>query len=165
MLSNKTRDAVAQKFKVNKASYSKDSNIEDLSQPLVDVMSTVSVLKEEQTKANYRYQNKELYKYNANSIIINATPSLNGVEEVRICLFVVVVGQTTPFVEFCLYRDDDDTLRLPTIPVGRNTVQDAQIKLTKVYSEWDADIDYRGFVVSGDEKILVYEWKNNTSES
>jgi hypothetical protein len=165
MLSNKTRDAVAQKFKVNKVSYSDGDNIEDLSEPLVDVMSSVSVLKEEQMKANYRYQNKEIYKYNADSIIINAVPSLNGAYEVRICLFVVVVGKTTPFVEFCLYRDDDGTLRLPTIPVGRNTVQDAQTKLTKVYSEWKADIEYRGFVVSGDEKILVYEWKNNTSDS
>ena len=62
MLSNKTRDAVAQKFKVNKVSYSDGDNIEDLSEPLVDVMSSVSVLKEEQMKANYRYQNKEIYK-------------------------------------------------------------------------------------------------------
>ena len=70
--------------------------------PLVDVTLSVSALKEEQTKANYRYQNKELYKYNADSIIINAIPSLKAESEVSLCLFVVVGGQTTPFVEFCL---------------------------------------------------------------
>ena len=165
MLSNKTRDAVEQKFKVNKAPSGEDANIVDLSQPLEDVVSSVFVLREEQTKSNYRYKSKELYRYNADSIIINAVPLLKGMVEVRICLFVVVVGNTTPFVEFCLYRDDDDTLRLPTIPVGNNTVEEAQVELTKVYSEWKADIGYRGFVVSGDEKILVYEWKNDTSDS
>ena len=164
MLSNKTRDAVAQKFKVNKTPYREDDNIVDLSQPLEDVVSSVSALREEQTKSNYRYRNKDLYRYNADSIIVNATPSLKGVVEVRICLFVVVVGKTTPFIEFYLYRDDDGTLRLPTIPVGNNTVEDTLTKLTKVYSQWNADIGYRGFVVSGDEKVLVYEWKNNTSD-
>jgi hypothetical protein len=165
MLSNKTRNAVEHKFKISKAPSREDSNIVDMSQPLEDVVSSVSVLREEQTKTNYRHHRKEHYRYNADYIIVNAIPSLEGVSEVRLCLFVVVVGRTTPFLEFCLYRDDDGTLRLPTMPVGKNTVEDARIGLAKVYSEWNADIGYRGFVVTGNEKILVYEWKNSTSDS
>jgi hypothetical protein len=164
MQSNRTWNAGAKKSKINKVNSWENANFVDLSKPLEDVVSSTSVLREEQTRTNYRYQSKELYRYNADSIIVNTVPSLKGVSEVRICLFVVVVGETTPFVEFCLYRDDDGALRFPTIPVGSNTIKDAQTKLTKVYSEWDADIGYRGFVMSGDEKVLVYEWKNNTSD-
>jgi len=164
MQSNRTWNAGAKKSKINKVSSWENANFVDLSKPLEDVVSSTSVLREEQTRTNYRYQSKELYRYNADSIIVNAVPSLKGVAEVRICLFVVVVGEITPFVEFCLYRDDDGTLRFPTIPVGRNTIKEAQTKLSKVYSDWGADIGYRGFVVYGGEKVLVYEWKNNTSD-
>ena len=71
----------------------------------------------------------------------------------------------TVHVEFCLYRDDDGTLRFPTIPVGRNTAEDGKAKLTEVYAEWNAKIEYRGFVTFGNEKVLVYEWKGDTSNS
>jgi hypothetical protein len=165
MLSNRTRDAVEKKFKVNKVFSNGSANIEDLSRPSEDVMTSVSALRDEQKEADYNHQSSGHYEYNADSIIIGAVPSLVGAVDVKMCLFTVVVGQASPFVEFCLYRDDDDTLRFPTIPVGRNTTEDGKTQLTKVYAGWNAKIEYRGFVTFGNEKVLVYEWKGATSDS
>ena len=165
MLSNRTRDAIEQKFKVNKVFHSGGQNIVDLSNPAEDMMVSVSMLRENQEKMNYNRKSGERYKHNADTIIINANPSLSGVTDVKVCLFAIVEGQAIPFMEFCLYRDDDGSLRFPTVPVGENTIEDGRSKLMNVYAEWDASIEYRGFVVWGDEKVLAYEWKGNTSDT
>jgi len=165
MLNNRTRDAVEKKFKVSKVFSNGDDNIEDLSHPLEDIMTSVSTLRDEQHEADYGHRSNGHYVHNADSIIVGAVPSLDGSDDVKMCLFTVVVGQASPFVEFCLYRDDDGTLRFPTIPAGRNATEKGQVKLTEVYAEWNAEIEYRGFVTFGNEKVLVYEWKGDTSNS
>ena len=132
---------------------------------LEDMMVSVSMLREKQEKTNYRLESGNRYKHNADAININAIPSLKVGSDVKACLFVIVEGNAIPFMEFCLYRDDDGSLRFPTVPVGENTIEDGRLKLMEVYSEWDASIEYRGFVASGDEKVLAYEWKGHTSDA
>ena len=96
MLNNRTRDAIEQKFKVNKVFHSGGENIEDLSNPAEDMMVSVSMLREKQEKTNYRRESGNRYKHNADGIIINAIPSLKGVSDVKACLFAIVVGQANP---------------------------------------------------------------------
>lgn len=161
MLSNRTRDAVKAKFKTGEKIFneSSGSNIYDTSESALAEVGEGAILTSALRVTPVRTTEDTSFKYPAVDELSKAPLEVGKGQELNICTYRVIHGESTAFVLYCLYRDDQNVLRWPTVKyAGGNAIETALDNMKKVFVEWKPTLTFKGHKRSGDNIYLFIEY-------
>lgn len=107
--------------------------------------------------------NETNYEYCGNDIIQKGEPNIKSNEEIQILTYRIVGTNSTPFLMYYLYRDDDNSLNLGLLPDATLDIgKIAESHMNKVLEKWSGDVVYKGYIQDNKTIILCLEYTDTT---
>jgi len=163
-ISNRTRDAIKEKFDVNvhmnKVLDEAGDNITDFTK------DDIKLSEELELATSTGFEKKEVnfedtqYTYKGLKQLIPEEPAVRRGENIYICNFNITKTYVAPFISFNLYRYDNNILSWPTISYEGGSVMNViKNKMEKVFHLWGVESQYKGYIRYKDN---VYVWFENS---
>lgn len=140
MLNNKTRDKIKEKFKLNKTTYFDDKNIKDFTKyeeyniSQYTNYNNINIVKDD---------NKFIddYYYLGESSLNPGNPILKKDDKINIIIYNIDNTTIFPYIQFCLYRENNDLKIFNYNCSGDNDIKNIFNKLNNEFK----NLSYKGF--------------------
>ena len=138
-----------------------DSDDEEVSSPSASTSASTSEAGEgEGEGAGTDKANKD-YTYFADNLVKDFPKK--AYTNVKVCLYQINKEELHPFLMFLLYKDEHNVLDFPTEKL--NGIDPILAKFREIFAEWNAEIEYKGFIKDGEGIVLVLEYDASANAS
>ena len=164
MLSNKTREAVMEKFGIDVGIHHEEGgdNMIDFTKDTEEQNEYIEQLSKMSFTKEYTMEDLDdnIYRFTGLKLLTKDEPSLLKGETVYLCNYSINTSLKLPFLLFNLYRYDDDTIGFPqVINEGAPMIERLKENINTVYKSWNVTVEYHGYIRYND---AIYMWYSNT---
>jgi len=153
-ISNKTRDAIKEKFGMNMKNVNDEAgdNLIDFTKDDIKLsedleLGAITGFEEKETDQVDTNQIDTSYLYKGLNHLNSDEPSVRRGENIYICNYSITKTNLAPFLSFNLYRYDDNILDWPKITYeGGSVISLIKEKMNTVFQLWEVELEYKGYI-------------------